>query len=45
MSVAYSPNHVIVFSVTSVLFMLVSMKVVTEPNIMSDRIKAFLDDP
>ena len=32
-------------SVTSVLFMLVYMKVIPEPNIVSDRIKAFLDDP
>ena len=33
-------------SVTSVLFMLVVyMEIVLEPNIMSDRIKAFLNDP
>ena len=33
-------------SVTSVLFMLVVyIEVIPEPNIVSDHIKAFLDDP
>ena len=32
-------------SVTSVLFVLVYMKVVPEPNNVSDCIEAFLDDP